>query len=232
MSDMNAIWHVDMEIASTLQRPDRDSMQSNPASCPIIHFGLIKLNYSRDMVRGGFSKVYFGLYKNQKVAVKMLFVMELTAQTIKDFYREADVLVQLSGELVVECKGVTIMPPAIAVVMEYCPLGSLYSFLYENSASKGLEFSPDGRTYSTDSVREPQQLSFSSSAGPDFGSMDLSTKHSMMLDASAALAFVHRKGYMHCDMKSLNYLVTDVSLSSKKYRTIEIVMFVICRNCG
>ena len=31
-----------------------------------------------------------------------------------------------------------------------------------------------------------------------------------MLDAARGLAFIHSKGYMHCDVKSLNYLVTAV----------------------
>jgi serine/threonine protein kinase len=32
----------------------------------------------------------------------------------------------------------------------------------------------------------------------------------MMRDAVNAIAFLHSKGYMHCDIKSLNFLVTEV----------------------
>ena len=33
--------------------------------------------------------------------------------------------------------------------------------------------------------------------------------YEMMRDAARGLAFIHSKGYMHCDVKSLNYLVTE-----------------------
>ncbi len=37
----------------------------------------------------------------------------------------------------------------------------------------------------------------------------------MMRDAVNAIAFLHSKGYMHCDIKSLNFLVTEVRLFCK-----------------
>lgn len=33
----------------------------------------------------------------------------------------------------------------------------------------------------------------------------------MMQDAASAIAFLHSKGIMHCDIKSLNFLVDEVS---------------------
>jgi serine/threonine protein kinase len=34
----------------------------------------------------------------------------------------------------------------------------------------------------------------------------------MMRDAIAGIAFLHEKGYMHCDIKSLNFLVAEVCI--------------------
>ena len=33
--------------------------------------------------------------------------------------------------------------------------------------------------------------------------------YDMMLDAARGIAFMHSKGYMHCDIKSPNFLVTS-----------------------
>ena len=39
-------------------------------------------------------------------------------------------------------------------------------------------------------------------------------KLEMMCDIVRALAFLHSKGYMHCDIKSLNFLVTEVLIAT------------------
>ena len=35
-------------------------------------------------------------------------------------------------------------------------------------------------------------------------------RYKMMVDATCAVAFLHEKGFIHCDIKSLNFLVTQV----------------------
>lgn len=40
----------------------------------------------------------------------------------------------------------------------------------------------------------------------------ISQRYRMILDAVSAIEYLHSKGYMHCDIKSLNYLVADVSI--------------------
>lgn len=37
----------------------------------------------------------------------------------------------------------------------------------------------------------------------------------MMRDAAASIAFLHSRGVMHCDIKSLNFLVDEVSRSAE-----------------
>ena len=114
----------------------------------------------------------------------------------------------LRSEHVIECKGVTILPPAIAVVMECCSLGSLFSLLYENSASASI--AQQQRNSSVQSLRSHIEMRPTVLQYPDGASVQMSMETCMMLDAARALAFIHSKGYLHCDMKSLNYLVTDV----------------------
>ena len=77
LQDMRDMWTVDLEVASALQNPrSSDSSQIlSEERCRVIHFAMVKLDYALGVVSGGFSKVFFGTYLNQKVAVKMLFVM-------------------------------------------------------------------------------------------------------------------------------------------------------------
>ncbi len=164
--------------------------------------------------------MYFGSYRRQKVAVKMLFVMELTPAIIRNFYVEAQVLVDLQHECIIECKGITILPPAIGVVMQYCANGSLFDFLYCNkrrefestSTSRLSTFweRPSIRTTILGKKKKNPLIDNLSEDAVDIDSL-MYTNCDMILDAARAIEFVHAKGYMHCDIKSLNFLVTDVS---------------------
>jgi serine/threonine protein kinase len=202
MNEMISVWQVDMEIASALQNPrmtdDIIEEKATFSGCPIIHFGMITFDYDLGIVIGGFSRVFFGYYRKQKVAIKMLYLMELTPESIRSFYKEAEVLVRLQHPHVVECKGIIVSPPAIGVVMEYCRLGSLYTFLY------------DGSNYKVTIEERASKTVMLEMRSNSHGSVELSLQYQMILDAITALAFMHDKGYMHCDMKSLNYLVTEV----------------------
>lgn len=140
-------WDIDMSMADTISKVDCisvcyadntfalttpsqvDSRQGS--SVPFIHFGLIELSKDMGFVAGGFSRVYFGQYKNQPIALKMLFVVDLTPQSVKEFCKEANLLIKLKNENVIVCKGVSVMPPAISIVLEFCKYGSLFDLLYK-----------------------------------------------------------------------------------------------------
>jgi hypothetical protein len=98
---------------------------------PILHFGLLDFDTNNQFVAGGFSRVYFGKFKGEKVAFKILFAMELTPDDVTDFYQEASLLASLKHENIVDCKGICVMPPALTMVLEHCIFGSLYDFLYK-----------------------------------------------------------------------------------------------------
>eukprot|EP01035_Chromulina_nebulosa_P017916 gene17916-23536_t len=101
---------------------------------PFLHFGLITLDKNVGFVAGGFSRVYFGKIKREeKVALKVMFAMELTPQDITEFFTEAKILYSNNHPNIVKCIGVCVMPPAVAIVLEYCRYGSLFDFLHQSN---------------------------------------------------------------------------------------------------
>ena len=76
---MAGYWDMDMTVTSTMQSnvTGKDE-QGIKTKVPVIHFGLISMDYAAGVVGGGFSRVFFGTYRREAVAVKMLYVMELT----------------------------------------------------------------------------------------------------------------------------------------------------------
>lgn len=120
------IWSVDATLATSIANIDTRHLR-----VPFVHFGLISLDKDVGFVAGGFSRVYFGKIRDTKVALKMLFVMELTPSSISNFCREADIIYNLRHPNIISCLGVCIMPPAVSIVLEYCALGSLYDVIYK-----------------------------------------------------------------------------------------------------
>jgi hypothetical protein len=83
--------------------------------------------------------VYKGTYRDEEVAVKILFCLELTPERIVNFCNEASLLHSLQHPNVVSCLGVSVMPPAICLVTEFCRFGSLYDFLHSTQFSWDVE---------------------------------------------------------------------------------------------
>lgn len=121
------IWTVDANIATSIANVDTKQL-----TVPFLHFGMISLDKDVGFVAGGFSRVYFGKIRDTKVALKMLFVLELTPGSISDFCREAELMHTLRHPNIISCMGVCIMPPAVSIVLEFCSLGSLYDVIYKN----------------------------------------------------------------------------------------------------
>lgn len=79
---------------------------------------------------GGTAKVYKGSYKGELVAVKLVYPPELTQQDVTGFLAEAAVLAQAGDHPnLVRTLGVCVMPPSIALVLEFCERGDLCSHL-------------------------------------------------------------------------------------------------------
>lgn len=96
---------------------------------PIIPFTQLQLDTSM-YYPGGSARVYRGVCLGKEVAIKILFCMELTPESVVTFCEEASLLYSLKHPNLVTCHGVSIMPPAVSIVTEFCHFGSLFDFLY------------------------------------------------------------------------------------------------------
>eukprot|EP01032_Pedospumella_encystans_P009734 gene9734-11440_t len=131
---LTEVWdHLGIETASSLAE-NMETFGRYNTKLPILHFGLMNFDQDLKFVAGGFSRVYFGSLRDERVAFKILFAMELDPKDIEEFYREAAVLHKLKHPNVVQCKGVCVMPPALTIVLELCKYGSLFDFLYKAPA--------------------------------------------------------------------------------------------------
>ena len=88
------------------------------------------------MGAGGTARVYRGRYHKREVAIKMLYCMTLTAETIDNFCREAMLLDGIRDPNVVRVEGVCVRPPSVCIVMELC-VGNLFE--YVRLAETGLQ---------------------------------------------------------------------------------------------
>eukprot|EP00505_MAST-04D_sp_SCG-Rhode-Island_P000852 Stramenopile-MAST_4_protein_852 len=96
----------------------------------LIDFADLSLNEKCILGSGGSARVYKGKYKGEKVAVKLIYCIELTREVVHNFFSEARILKRISGTHpnIVSLKGVCVAPPALGMVLELCD-GSLFDEL-------------------------------------------------------------------------------------------------------
>lgn len=82
---------------------------------------------------GGFGDVHIALWKGQQVAVKKLRVQRVTQARKKQFEDEVRVITGLNHPNIVKFYGACVIPPNLALVMEFLSDGSLYDNLYYSS---------------------------------------------------------------------------------------------------
>lgn len=160
-----AVWdQIDISTATSISEVLGYYERDRKRPLTLLHFGLINLDQKLGFIAGGFSRVYFGHLKNQKVALKVMFAMELTSDDVIEFFNEAKILRTLAHENVVKLIGVCVMPPAVAIVLEFCYYGSLFDFIHKASNKKSQDSNVTGKTGAT-SNSSSQNSSFSSSEG-------------------------------------------------------------------
>ena len=112
-------------------------------TCRLINFAALalgddKVGFSKEtsvMGAGGTSRVFAGRFEGKDVAVKMLYCMTLTKETVANFCAESVLLSTLRHPNVVHVEGVCIIPPSICLVMELCR-GSLFELLRLDSMAE------------------------------------------------------------------------------------------------
>ena len=105
---------------------------------PLIDFSCLKIVLHRLLGMGSTAKVYEGRWCSRKVAVKVLFTMEITPEDIQRTCLEAALLHSLQSPFVVRLHGIAVLPPSLCVVLEMCSEGSLSDVLYRKEGKSEM----------------------------------------------------------------------------------------------
>jgi len=156
------------------------SASSLSLGCPTIHRNELELLCS--IGEGGFCEVWEGRWFGAPVAVKKLKVTDdakADADAALDFLAEIQLHSHLAFPLLVPVLGCCVAPDPrdVWLVMEQAPLGSLFGILHVH----------DHRTKPLD--------------------MPLALRTCLAADCASAVAYVHARGIVHRDIKSMNVLV-------------------------
>lgn len=167
----------------------------------LLNFAYLSLNKkgSNLIGAGSFSKVYSGKYRNNPVAIKMLFTQDLNPEVIKRCSNEARILAELApNSHVVKIFGVAVLPPSVCIVLEICEFGSLADVLRGRNAGYGGLF---GNT--TPPTTLPLNLTYTD-------------KMYLALGCARGLQALHSYSSTLChrDIKSFNFLI-DSQLNAK-----------------
>ncbi len=170
-------------MATAAARALSSSLAGFAKRVPFLHFGELHLEERPHLLgQGGTAKVFKGVHKGKDIAIKMVYVMELTPTIIENFMLEARTLAAFNHPNIVSLRGVCVLPPAFLIVLEFMNRGSLDQFL---RSLHGL------------ALRWPEKLM-------------------MIRDCARAVACLHGmkpEPLLHCDLKSLNFLVSLDELS-------------------
>lgn len=157
----------------------------------LLNFACIKLDLNRGLGSGSFSKVFAGSYKGKECAVKLIYTVDLTAEIISRIAAEASILSSINHNNVVKIIGVSVLPPAVCLLLELCSYGSLADIIrgYDNG----------------ENTRQTSAIS-----------LTYIDKLYLALGCAKGLSVIHdlNSTLCHRDVKSFNFLV-DKKLNAK-----------------
>lgn len=83
----------------------------------MLNFACIKLDHSKHLGAGSFSKVYRGTYRGKECAIKLIYTLDLTADVIKRVAAEASILSSIRHPNIVNIFGVSVLPPRFVALL-------------------------------------------------------------------------------------------------------------------
>ena len=112
-------------------RPHQQSIAANLHEIKDCEIPYSQLQYEREIdSSGGTATVSLYWLRGEKVAVKMLRQQMIDGQQIALALKEINLMRQIGEHAnVVQFKGLTVHPPDIGIVMEFCEKGSLFDIL-------------------------------------------------------------------------------------------------------
>ncbi len=154
-----------------------------------IYHAELSLPASKIIGMGGTARVFHGKWIDEEVAIKLLFMPDITRTTVQTFFQEASILGMLGEHPnIVQLKGVSVAPPSLCHVMELCD-GNLMDLIRERQA--GYTSNPGTRQVAPVGHFTPWFLS-------------------LAIQCARSLDFVHdSRGHLpivHRDIKSPNFL--------------------------
>lgn len=108
---------------------DRQAEQAGIENHWILNYD--DFSFIRLLGKGNSSTVYYGMYKNQEVAIKVLR-LENHKKDLEDFKKEMQIMSELRSPHIIHFHGATFHPKQ-CIVLEYCPNGSLFHILQNNN---------------------------------------------------------------------------------------------------
>lgn len=107
---------------------------SSAKTVRLLNFAYIKLDRTKMLGSGSFSKVYMGKYRNRQCAIKLVFTLDLTREIIRRVAAEAQLLSSIRHPNIVEIVGVSVLPPSVCLLLELCHYGSLADIIHGTGA--------------------------------------------------------------------------------------------------
>ena len=92
-----------------------------------------QLTYKNELARGSFGVVYKGTYQYADVAIKKLIRQIFNQNSLTEFNREINIMVNLRSPYIVQLYGACFESPNYAIVMEYMSGGALFNLLHDQS---------------------------------------------------------------------------------------------------
>lgn len=178
--------HGDTEYGAIAAEQEMDTVmlvEGDSASVFSIPYSSIQL--IQELGRGSYGTVHLGMWEGQFCAVKMLNPGAVTSAQAEEFAQEARLMHSLKKHpCLTEMFGMCIEAGKYAVVMEFCPLGSLESYLKARRKEK-------------------------KSAVPK---LDTYTLFKLIYGVSDGMAALASQGVVHRDLAARNILLGDGSV--------------------